>query len=359
MATNSKSLIGRKIRIYREVRNRTQLSVETEAGLASGMLSRIENGTVNPTKETIVQIGESLTLSNDELADLFGIRNTLQNNQQIFKLIPSSQNTQLNTLLNKLYLDLLTRIDKDLKIVLKQISITKEDWEDYSSNYFSKASEVVEKLISKKLISVLGVSYAVVWILDETNKNLKLSHLNVPSSVSKIIEGFMGKASSKIIYNISNPEHQKNYTVKTFLEGEFTQTKTLYDAGYPLINKTFASMLQTLLRVKYVLHVPLIANGKKMGVLGLVWNQTNFTEDNKKLINTFAEQISAIIYNTRLFTYIQNRVQECKRKKSEWSFNSTFVPVIDKNFLPRKFGNEKVIISSKELKQRIQYFKTI
>lgn len=65
--------IGQKIRQFRKRAGMSQLALETEIGLSPGHLSRIENGQIEPQKETIVNIAYALKLNTREIASLFGI----------------------------------------------------------------------------------------------------------------------------------------------------------------------------------------------------------------------------------------------------------------------------------------------
>ena len=65
--------IGQKIKQFRERAGLSQLALEMEAELASGHLSRIENGRKNPEKETLIDIAYALKLNTFEIASLFGI----------------------------------------------------------------------------------------------------------------------------------------------------------------------------------------------------------------------------------------------------------------------------------------------
>lgn len=63
-AINTK--LGNKIRYFRKRSRLSQLKLENEIGAASGSISRIENGEVNPTKETLQKIKEVLGLNTRE-----------------------------------------------------------------------------------------------------------------------------------------------------------------------------------------------------------------------------------------------------------------------------------------------------
>lgn len=64
--------IGNRLRFFRKRANLSQLALETEAGMASGVISRIENNQVNATKETMSNLVEVLQLTNEEIDYLIG-----------------------------------------------------------------------------------------------------------------------------------------------------------------------------------------------------------------------------------------------------------------------------------------------
>jgi transcriptional regulator with XRE-family HTH domain len=65
--------LGQKIKKYRQELKMSQLDLENSIDASPGVISRIENGKVNPTKETLMKIGFRLELSFQEMSDLLGI----------------------------------------------------------------------------------------------------------------------------------------------------------------------------------------------------------------------------------------------------------------------------------------------
>ena len=63
--------LGEKLRKYRIRKGMTQLELELEIDASLGSISRIENGQVNPTKETLKKIEKVLKLSKREVLDLY------------------------------------------------------------------------------------------------------------------------------------------------------------------------------------------------------------------------------------------------------------------------------------------------
>jgi len=70
--------IGNKLREYRIRANVSQLQLELSIGASTGSISRIENGLVNPYKETLLKIAEVLNLNFLEKAELLGIQITTE-----------------------------------------------------------------------------------------------------------------------------------------------------------------------------------------------------------------------------------------------------------------------------------------
>jgi len=66
---------GVRLREYRLQRGLSQEKLELELGLASGHISRIESGRLNPTKETLIKIARILGLDGRQQALLFGVSN--------------------------------------------------------------------------------------------------------------------------------------------------------------------------------------------------------------------------------------------------------------------------------------------
>src|SRR5690606_17634368 len=65
-------ILGQRIRNFRKRAGLSQMELEGEIGASAGYLSRVENGEINPTKETIVTIAEKLELNDKEIDYLYG-----------------------------------------------------------------------------------------------------------------------------------------------------------------------------------------------------------------------------------------------------------------------------------------------
>ncbi len=66
--------LGQKIRKFRKRAELSQMELELEIGASPGSISRIENGQVNPTKETLYTISNILHLTSKETMEIYGIK---------------------------------------------------------------------------------------------------------------------------------------------------------------------------------------------------------------------------------------------------------------------------------------------
>lgn len=65
--------IGQKLKYFRKRANLSQLELETTIGAAPGSISRIESGSVNPNKETVIKIAQAAGINDKELDYIIGI----------------------------------------------------------------------------------------------------------------------------------------------------------------------------------------------------------------------------------------------------------------------------------------------
>ncbi|MEO6728449.1 MAG: helix-turn-helix transcriptional regulator [Candidatus Dojkabacteria bacterium] len=65
-------LLGNRLRNFRKRYGLSQMDLEIKIEASPGSISRMENGEVNPTKETIYKISDELNLTNQERQFLYG-----------------------------------------------------------------------------------------------------------------------------------------------------------------------------------------------------------------------------------------------------------------------------------------------
>src|SRR5688572_20923649 len=133
--------IGQKIKLYRERLKKSQFDLEVEIEASTGSISRIENGLVNPSKETLIKIINALDLNVYESTSLFGI-----------KLEPNIILNVVNKLYSKknvydLLLNATDEIVKEFNLLGSVGLIVKGDSLISITHQQSKKTEIIDKII--------------------------------------------------------------------------------------------------------------------------------------------------------------------------------------------------------------------
>lgn len=79
--------LGRRLYSFRKKRNMSQSGIEVEADLSFGTVSRIENGLINPTKETLHRIAKVIDLDDYEYYYLLNSRTSTPTQSEIDSVI--------------------------------------------------------------------------------------------------------------------------------------------------------------------------------------------------------------------------------------------------------------------------------
>jgi transcriptional regulator with XRE-family HTH domain len=133
--------LGRKIYVLREERKLSQSKLEVEAGLSFGTISRIENGVINPTKETIIKIAQNLNLNESEFGYLLNIRHQYYPNEGEIKECVSTTGQGIITNYYPAYL-----IDNSFRVW---------SWNDKILEILGIEDRLVDKYIGKTCVQIL------------------------------------------------------------------------------------------------------------------------------------------------------------------------------------------------------------
>jgi transcriptional regulator with XRE-family HTH domain len=251
MQTNN---IGNKIRIFRKRAGMSQLDLEVAIDASNGMISRIETGDVNPTKETIFKIAEALKLNGIETAELFGIKT--------ISIQPTAETLNEN--------------HPDLSKILE---LTTSSW-----------------------VKLLGVNYATVWLWDAESQQLRLESVTAPKTALTLATTAMGKNYQGLILSNSNKDQVESDYLKCLGREKILISNDFSTIAHSFINKDLARIIQKVLNMNLTITIPLIFEEKKLGVLGLIWQKETLSDQDRMMVDTFAQQISVTIYNALKLT---------------------------------------------------------
>lgn len=152
--------LGRKLYAFREDRKLSQSRLEVEAGLSFGTISRIENGLVNPTKETLIKIGGILELDDSEFNFLLTGRRSTPTEKDVNYVIGKIRNLIDSSEFPAYLMDCEFRVWYWNDLVLKVLEIDKEKTEKYRGFstvkiLFHPEFNLSKKIPKRKLPSIL------------------------------------------------------------------------------------------------------------------------------------------------------------------------------------------------------------
>jgi transcriptional regulator with XRE-family HTH domain len=211
---DSNKSLGQKIAYYRKRAGLSQLQLELEIAAGQGSISRIENGQVNPTKETLVNIIKVLNLNAFESADIFNI-----DTNSFPKIVRASRN--LNSSLN-----------------LDDILQTAVDDTVYELN-----------LVGAILVLVEGDKLYAKTFTRKWYTQLLMQVLNVPFSD----------------LNTELTKNSKNLFVKTILENKSYYSTKLSDFSVDVIPNSVADLAQKVTTHACAISFPIVYSDKVIG----------------------------------------------------------------------------------------------
>lgn len=152
--------LGRKLYAFREERKISQTKVEVETGLSFGTISRIENGVINPTKETLHRISTCLSLDTFEFTYLLGFNAMQPSQQDVVAIVDQFRQKLTDTTFPAYIMDSMFRIWSFNTTALRILGITDNQISRYVGvNYmqilFSAELDIINRLPADKRDRVL------------------------------------------------------------------------------------------------------------------------------------------------------------------------------------------------------------
>lgn len=237
------SKIGQKIRDYRIRAGISQFDLEVKIGAASGSLSRIEHGVVNPTKETIWAIIKELNIDKYEAANLF----------------------ELN-------------IEKDKKL------------ESEVNTLFEISTQKISDLAVQKL-DFIG---AMIFILDDTGREL----MPWTVSTSKLVKYILTILPKSIRdYRQSLDPATQNLVAKAYINKRMFSSINYADFTTPALPMSLAKFIQKFTGLKLSLAIPIMYLDDIFGVLMINTKKHKIEEIDMKAVDSYVEMMGIIMHN--------------------------------------------------------------
>lgn len=254
--------LGEKIRNFRKRAGLSQLDLEVLTNVSPGTISRIENGQVNPTKETLVKIAQALELGRVAVGELFGIEISdslepiLTVNYQVFKSLELDQVLQAS-------------VDQ----IVKEL------------NLFSCFITLVE---GDRLYAYTATNH---WPAKLTKKILK-----------RDIKGL----------SVSLKSDDYNLMARAVIENKPIHSNELHRFLYPAINKNLALLLERIIPVKSCIAFPIVFEEKVIGAIMFGKStEEDYSKEMRSIIE-FCKHIGLAINNAKQYAKLKEELAVLK-----------------------------------------------
>jgi len=240
---------GEKIRNFRLKKGLSQLELEFRTNSSAGTISRIESGSVNPTKETLLKIIEALDLNRYEAASLFNI-DVLEQFKNLLKISKELYNTSgLNKLLQH------------------------------------SVNEIVFAL------QLLG---AAIYI---TEGNTLYSTVITQTWYTKLITDLVGTNLRR--YSFSLAKDTESLLVKCVNDKKLQYSIYLKDFVVPTVSSAIADLVQKITGGKSFISLPLINGNEILGCIVFVKNYAYDFSAEIEVLESYCDNVSAAIAKVR------------------------------------------------------------
>ncbi|HLC99725.1 MAG TPA: ATP-binding protein [Patescibacteria group bacterium] len=199
----------------------------------------------------------------------------------------------------------------------------------------SSLDDVVGNVL-ENLASVLGYTFSAVLLFNKGG-NLQVYKYHVTKLFQKLSKKALGLSLSNFVLVKSGRGFQKNFLLKSAIEGKIYKGPDLFSFAYPLLqSKAAATIIQKLSGLRYYYAIPLIVGGKPIGVLAVAQSaKDEKVIDDEELLKKFAQVISIAINDAQLLENIEKKyleLEELHRLQSLDAAKNEFIRVVSHQF---------------------------
>lgn len=238
--------LGQKIKKYRSQKGISQFDLELQIETSPGRISKIENGKINPDKETIIKISNALKLDTKEIASLFGLN--LPDIKPIFE-------------------------------ILNEILLLK------------KEQQIIDHVVNE-LIFKLGFIASALFLVE--NEKIYMRGLTVSSISKKALTHLNCPLDS---YSMTLND-KNNLVVRSINKNKWQLTDYTREYCSPLIDIITADEIQKSTGDKSAIIFPLVIESNKIGAIAFVKKVISDFHDEKEILGIVSKQIAIAFHNT-------------------------------------------------------------
>lgn len=259
--------LGQKIREFRKRVGMSQMEVEIAINGSNGMLSRIENGVVDPSKETLSRLANILELNSTEIMDLLDL-NIITTEELIQSMNLLSQSLKLSDVLQ-------TSVDIIFNL-----------YPNYNGGVILLYDKAEHCLHSKTVSNM---------------PKIEIVHRMLPKN---LFEYFISLDSNESLI------------ADTFNNLRNNSSNTLHDFSRGSMPDWIADKVAIILGFQYGLSMPLLYNDKPLGVVLYTKRVSQeFTKYEHKLLSLLNGQIAIAIINAERYERLKTKINTLKNER--------------------------------------------
>lgn len=173
--------------------------------------------------------------------------------------------------------------------------------------------EKVLTMTVENIIGGWGLKMPSIYLKDDLFLGLKA--FKVPKTILRMVEvAIGGKVYEKVGHRI---EDNDNILIEALNTKKILQSDSLHDFVKPLMSERLARGLQHAMSLRVMLAIPLYVKDEVFGVMAVSSVDREIIDLDKKGVEAIANQISIAIYNARLFSKVQNQVDQLDAKSRD------------------------------------------
>jgi transcriptional regulator with GAF, ATPase, and Fis domain len=152
-------------------------------------------------------------------------------------------------------------------------------------------NDVLQKSVDI-VVKVFGYESAVSFVNDEKAQRV-CSRTYANGSTSRFAVSFLKIPFDTLFVNYTN---ERNLVVQTILGQKIKQSNKLMDYMTPIVSDSMAKVLQIVGKVKYIVSVPIVIQGKCFGAIMVVKNKDEeFNAEERDLLKSFTKRVATAI----------------------------------------------------------------
>jgi transcriptional regulator with XRE-family HTH domain len=258
-------ILGQKIKNFRKRAGVSQMELEIECAFAPGTISRIECSKVNPTKETLSTIANTLMMTPSEIASLLNLN----------ICTPEELISAINLISSSL----------DLKTTLQTaVDIMFDLYPNYNGGvvFLMKDDKVFSKTVS-----------------------------NMPK-MNFVFKKILTKKFSQ--YSVSLTRNKNNFIVKTIKNKKVYLSHSLVDFVAGAEDEIKIKLIEKVLGFRSGISLPMTYQGKIIGATLFTKREKDDFKQEKNVLRLLTDQIAIAIHNSLEYEKLKREIEILQKK---------------------------------------------